>query len=71
MVLRLCLAKLEEEAATRGGEVARELWEKRFRSFGQRSKGGSLFLGKVTCARRVACALVVPLAEGCVSVCRA
>ena len=41
------MAELEEETAMEGGEVARELWTKSFRSFRQRSKGESLLLAKV------------------------
>lgn len=37
------LVELEEETATEGGEVARELWAKSFRSFRQRLKGDPFF----------------------------
>ena len=52
-----------------GGEVARELWRKSFRSFGQRSKGESLLLTKVIRAGSVVYTLVLPFPVGLVAVC--
>ena len=62
------MAELEEETAMEGREVARELWTKSFRSFGQRSQGGSLLLAKVIGAGRVVYTLVLPFAVGLVAV---
>ena len=63
------LVELEEETAMEGGEVARELWRKSFRSFGQRSKGESLLLTKVIWAGSVVYTLVLPFPAGFVAVC--
>ena len=63
------LVELEEETAMEGGEVARELWRKSFRSFGQRSKGESLLLTKVIWAGSVVYTLVLPFPTGFVAVC--
>ena len=63
------MVELEEETAMEGREVARELWRKSFRSFGQRSKGESLLLTKVIWARSVVYTLVLPFPAGFVTVC--
>ena len=65
----MLLAELEEETAMEGGEVARELLTKSFRSFGHRPKGESLLLAKVIGARRVVYAVVLPFPAGLVAVC--
>ena len=49
-------------------EVARVLWTKSFRSFGQRSKGGSLLLAKVIGVGRVVYILVLLFPAGLVAV---